>query len=246
MRNLFAIGFLAASLVQEQAAIPPPPLPEQSAQPVPQASPENRELIIPAGTRIQVTLSSPIRTKIARRGDAVRAVTAFPVASNGQVAIPAGTYLEGVLEKVLKRGPSGHPGLQMHFTRIVFASGYTVSLQKATAVARTIIPSDNAAPAVAPSSSPGQVAYSEAFGPTPQQPPPTLTPPPMPGPHMGTVIGIGVAVAVAGIVGGILWARHPRGDVVFDVGSPFEVVLDSPVSLQLDRVSAADASPAVP
>jgi hypothetical protein len=237
MRNPLAVGFLAASLLQETAPAPPPPQTDQTTQAQAEASRDSKELTVPAGTRIQVALSSPIRTKIARRGDTVRAVTAFPVALNGQVAIPAGTYLEGVLEKVLKRGPSGHPGLQMHFSRMVFASGYTVSIQKATAVASNF--REDSAPA-SQGVSPADSASVEAFGQTPQ-PPPTLTPPPMPGPHIGTVVGIGVGLAAAGIIGGILWSRHLRGDVVFDVGSPFEVVLDSPVSLEIDRVSSAAA-----
>jgi hypothetical protein len=242
MRSPLAVGFLAASLLQEAAPAPTPPPTEQTTHTPAESSPQNRELTIPAGTRIQVTLASPIRTKIARRGDAVHAMTAFPVASNGQVAIPAGTYLEGRLEKVLKRGPSGGPGLQMHFTRIVFANGYTVSVEKATAVAGNR-PVDSAPGKV--STPAGGVASGEAFGPSPQQPPPpTLTPPPMPGPHIGKAVGIAVGVLAAGIIGGVLWSRHLRSDVVFDVGSPFEVVLDSPLSVELDRVSeAASASP---
>ena len=234
MRNFMVVGFLAASLLQEQAPAPPTP-PEPDAQ----ATTPKPNVTVPAGTRIQVTLNSPIRTKLARRGDIVYAVSAFPVAINGQMAIPTGTYLEGMLEKVLRRGPSGHPGLQMHFTRMVFASGYTVALQKATAVASALSPTGNlprdSASSIEPANT-GAVASAEAFGPTPQQQPPTLTPPPMPGPHIGTVIGIGAGVTAAGIVGGILWARHIRGDVVFEVGSPFEVVLDSPVCVQTDHI----------
>ena len=242
MRNLVIVGFLAASLVQEQAPVRPPSQPAPEAQ----ASAPNRQLTIPAGTRIQAALSNPIRTRIARRGDAVRAVTTFPVAFNGQVAIPAGTYLEGVLEKVLKRGPSGGPGLQIHFARIVFATGYTVSLQKATAVASNRSAMENVSAGSAPTTEGVSTVIAvapEAFGPTPQQPPPpNLAPLPMPHPHIGLFVGLTVAMAAAGIVGGILGARHLRGDVIFGVGSPFEVVLDSPVSLEMDQVTAADAS----
>ena len=247
MRNLVIVGFLAASLMQEQAPVPPAFQPEPESQ----APAQNRQFTIPAGTRIQVTLSSPIRTRAAHRGDAVHAVTAFPVALNGQVAIPAGTYLEGVLEKVLKHGPSGGPGLQIHFTRMVFSTGYTVSLQKATAVASNRSPMENVPAGSAPNTqgdSTGPVLIPAAFGPTPQFPPPTptpiLTPPPMPKSHIGAFIGLTVALAAAGLVGGILWTRHLRGDVIFDVGSPFEVILDSPVSLELDQVTAADVSSA--
>ena len=244
MRCLVILGLFAANacLAQEQAPTPPPSQPEPSAQP----SAQDHEITVPAGTRIQVSLSNPIRTRYARRGATIHAVTAFPVALNGQVAVPAGTYLEGVLEKVVKRGPSGHPGLQMHFTRMLFASGYSVLLEKATAVASALGPNGNM-PASSPTPGQGIAAggleSAQAFGPTPQQPP-VLTPPPMPGPKIGTVVGIGLGVAAAGIIGGILWARHLRNDVLFDVGSPFEVVLDSPVSVDINLVARLDASPA--
>jgi hypothetical protein len=245
MRCLVMLGLFAASAswAQEQAPTPPRSQPEPNAQP----AAEDHEITVPAGTRIQVSLSNPIRTRFAHRGDTVHAITAFPVALNGRVAVPAGTYLEGVLERVIKHGPSGHPGLQMHFTRMLFASGYSVLLEKATAVASVLHPSGNISGS---SSANGQgvaasgFASPQVFGPPPQQPP-VLTPPPMPGPKIGTVIGIGLGVTAAGIIGSILWMRHLRNDVLFDVGSSFEVVLDSPVSLDINLVAGPEASAAV-
>lgn len=240
---LALVGLFAAAacLAQEQAPPPPPSPPHAASQASSQdqQDQQDQEVTIPAGTRIQVVLTNPIRTKYARRGDIIHAVTAFPVAFNGQVVIPAGTYLEGVLEKVIKHRPSGYPGLQMHFTRMLFASGYSVLLEKATAVAGAVHPSEDVPAA---SLSGGQVTASgfasPQFGPTPP-PPPVLTPPPMPGPKIGTVVGIGLGVTAAGIIGGILWAHHLRNDVLFDVGSSFEVLLDSPVSLNIDLVAPA-------
>ena len=79
---------------------------------------EKQTITIPVGTRIPLALASPITSK-ARPGDAVRAVTGFPVTVGTQLAIPVGTYVEGVIDKVTKGGRSG-PSLQMHFTRILF------------------------------------------------------------------------------------------------------------------------------
>jgi hypothetical protein len=47
-----------------------------------------------------------------------------------QLAIPVGTYVEGVLDKVTKGGRSG-PSLKMHFTRLDYVNGYSVDIDDA-------------------------------------------------------------------------------------------------------------------
>jgi hypothetical protein len=56
---------------------------------------------------------------------------------------------------------------------------------------------------------------------------------------MGTVAGIAVGTAAAGIVTLVLLGRHRSVDTLFDAGWQFEMVLESPVSLDADRVAAA-------
>ena len=51
------------------------------------------------------------------------------------MAIPAGTYVEGELVKVTKRGPAGPAGLEIQFTRVIFESGYIVELDGARLLA---------------------------------------------------------------------------------------------------------------
>jgi hypothetical protein len=79
---------------------------------------------------------NPIWAKTAKAGDSVRAVTAFPVTIGTQVMLPPGTFVEGTLEKVIKRDATGYPALQAHFTKIVFANGYAVLLAGTIAQAR--------------------------------------------------------------------------------------------------------------
>jgi hypothetical protein len=213
---------------------------QQAAPPVQtQAPPEMQKqtLTIPAGTRVPLTLTSPMRARAMRKGDSVRAVTAFPVTAGQQVAIPAGTYVEGVIDRIIKRGPTGSTGLQMHFTRIVFPNGYNVPLENATAVAKSGGTGANS-PGASASGSNSAAGYAEGF----QQPPPP-TPPPLPkvGPSIGTVVGIGVGVTAATTVGLILLGRHRAGDIVFDSGYQFEMVLETSLVLDADRVAAAMA-----
>lgn len=108
--------------------------------------PASQVATIPAGARIPLTLTNQITTK-SRRGDAIRAMTAFPVTVDTQVAIPVGTYVEGVIDSVNRRTPS----VEIHFTRLVFSSGYTVSLQ-AESVQANMIRHDEASPTTAAAS----------------------------------------------------------------------------------------------
>ena len=95
-------------------------------------------IIIPPRTRVTLALSSPVWAKTAKAGDAVYATTAFPVASNGTMLIPPGTYVLGQIDAVTKPGWRTPRALfQMHFSKIIFASGYTLELAEAPAQAAT-------------------------------------------------------------------------------------------------------------
>lgn len=99
---------------------------------------ETGTIVIPPGTRITLALTSPIWAKTAKPGDAVYATTAFPVASNGMMFIPPGTYILGQIDAVTKPGWRTPRALfQMHFSKIIFANGYTLELAEAPAQAAT-------------------------------------------------------------------------------------------------------------
>src|ERR1700685_4253622 len=55
-----------------------------------------------SGTKIPLTLKQGITTKSARPGDPVYAQTAFPITADNQIAIPAGTYVQGEGRQVLR------------------------------------------------------------------------------------------------------------------------------------------------
>jgi hypothetical protein len=85
--------------------------------------------VIPAGSRIPLTLSQAISTKNAREGDAVYAQTAFPFVLNDRILVPAGTYIQGRISHVERAGRvKGRAELLIHFTSLIYPSGYTVML----------------------------------------------------------------------------------------------------------------------
>ncbi len=221
----------------------PQPVSQPSAQ---SPNPANQNITIPAGTQVSLKLVSPITTK-SRPGDAVRAVSAFPVTVGTQVAIPVGTYVEGVIQKVNKRRPA-----QMQFTRLVYANGYTVPINGEYLQAR-MVDERVVAPTVATASAPdAQAESAPAFEPAAaftgdgepndailaQQSP--LPPLPQPQSHIGTVVGLAVAGAAALVVTAVIFHHRAGYDgVLFGTGWQFEMNLQEPISVDAANVAAA-------
>jgi hypothetical protein len=88
-----------------------------------------QELVIPAGTKVPVELKHAISTHGTRAGDAVYAETTFPVVANDRVLIPAGTYVQGRISQIQRGGRiKGRAQVLMHFTSLIYPTGYTVML----------------------------------------------------------------------------------------------------------------------
>src|SRR2546421_12992133 len=88
-----------------------------------------RAITLPTGTKVAVALTGPLWSKTAHAGDGVYAVSVFPVAVAQHMAIPPGTYIEGRID-LIKRPTWIVPRAEfrMHFTKLIFANGYTVDL----------------------------------------------------------------------------------------------------------------------
>jgi hypothetical protein len=237
--TLFIGLFTVSGCFAQEQSSSNPPAPQNP--PAMQSDAQNQMVTIPAGTKVPVTLTVPIRSRSSRRGDPVRAVTAFPVTIGTRLAIPAGSYVDGTLEKVKNSGPGGNPELQVHFTRIVFTNGYTVSLDAIIMQAKADDPDARFAVASATDEdlSPGATL---AFQQRPSQALPPLPPlPPLPKPNVGVIVGVVAGVAVVGIVAAILVGRH-RGApdyTLYDVGSQFDLVFQTAITLDGARVAAA-------
>jgi len=120
------LGGIAAAQMTPTSAPTPTPTPDQAAPAVDAAKPM---LIIPAGTRVPLSLKQAISTKTARDGDPVYAETAFPFVVNERVVIPAGTYIQGKIERAQRGGHvKGRAEVLIHFTSMIYPNGYTVLL----------------------------------------------------------------------------------------------------------------------
>ena len=222
MKMVLAVLLMSACPCWAQEVPPERATPGEEQTP---SAPTESTITVPAGTRVELALANPLRGDVARVGDSVRAVTTFPVTVGKELAIPEGTFLEGSIVKIGKRGSTLFDGLDIRFRQEVFANGYNLALDGSVVNAKAVLAG-------------GPLGLMAS---TFQQPP---TPPPLPqlGPPKGAVIGAVVGGMAAFVVTAVLLQRHrlpqePRRD--FDTGFQFEIVLESPLTLDHARVASA-------
>jgi len=129
------LGFsIAAGSAVAQAQQPASgPVPPQNSQQVPggtSSAPANQmTFVVPAGTKIPLTLTSALSTKTATPGDAVYLHTNFPVIVGGRVVIPAGVFVQGYVDGLQRGGKvKGRAELMMHFVSMAFPNGVVIAL----------------------------------------------------------------------------------------------------------------------
>ena len=223
MRSLAILCLLAISALAQEPAVKP-------ASPANPASTNASELIIPAGTKVALALKHAISTKATREGDAVYAETTFPVVAESRVLIPAGTYVQGRISHIKQAGRlNGRAEVLMHFTTLIYPSGYTVLLpgavENAPGVDKTKIKDDEGTiradgqtaekvGTIAGTAATGTVIGAATHGGT------------------GALIGAGVGGAVGTAIG--LLTRG--NDVKMDAGTTLEMVIQRDVTLDASRV----------
>jgi hypothetical protein len=99
-------------------AAPTPPSPASAV-----AVPQQNQIVLPPGTRIQLALLSSVSTKYAQNGDRVYLETAFPVFVSGRLVVPRGSYVTGTLTKPAPA--KGKPGLYLRFDSLTLPNGVT-------------------------------------------------------------------------------------------------------------------------
>lgn len=123
---------MAGCAAAQTAAAPAAPVAatqETSATPPQPAASTSPKLTIPAGTKVPLALKQAISTKTAKEGDPVYCETTFPFVVNDRIVIPAGTYIQGKISHIQRAGRvKGRAELLMHFTSMIYPSGYTVML----------------------------------------------------------------------------------------------------------------------
>ncbi len=132
-RLLGALLMAGCAVAQTPAASSPQPTTGQTpavpaAAPA-QAAPASSVLTIPSGTKVPLALKQAISTKTAKEGDPVYCETTFPFVVDDRIVIPAGTYVQGKISRIQRPGRvKGRAELLMHFTSMIYPSGYTVML----------------------------------------------------------------------------------------------------------------------
>ncbi|MGA8087207.1 MAG: hypothetical protein WCA10_07870 [Terracidiphilus sp.] len=200
-------------------------------------------ITVPMGTLVALNLITSIKSKSTRPGDPVRAVVAFPLAIGSRVAIPAGTYVEGVVDKVNAHPRAGgSASVQLRFTRLLFANGYSVPLVATNVQANFLVPdAKTQATYQLADARDGAPYLGEGFAASGQNPP-QLPPLPSMGPSPGALAGIGIG-AGAGILVLSLVIGHHRANsadfILFDAGWQFQMALQEPLALDPAQISAA-------
>jgi hypothetical protein len=224
------------------------PASSQTSQEQPHLTPRNGVLTAPpvapppaqliqlsSGTKIPLTLKQGITTKSARPGDPVYAQTAFPITANNQIAIPAGTYVQGEVRQVVRPGRvKGRAELQMSFTSMIFPNGYTVMLPGA--VQNTPGSTSNSMKGTEGTIQ-GDSSKGKDVG--------TIVGATIPGAGIGAIAdgskGAAIGAASGGILGlaTVLLTRGP--EVTLGTGDSVEMVLESNIELDPAQVHKAAA-----
>ena len=188
------------------------------------------ELTIPAGTKVPLALKHAISTKATREGDAVYAETTFPVVVDNRVLIPAGTYVQGRISHIKQAGRiNGRAEVLMHFTTLIYPSGYTVFLpaavENAPGVDKTKINDEEGT-----IRADGQTA--EKVG--------TIASTTASGTVIGAATGGGkgalIGAGIGGAVGTAIGLLTRGNDVKMDAGTTLEMVIQRDVPLDASRV----------
>lgn len=253
MRIVLTLLLASGIALGQTAEAPKPadaPAPPQSVQAEPVAAapapaqaetPHDRNaLVIPAGTKIPLTLAQAISTKNAREGDAVYAQTAFPFVLNDRILVPAGTYIQGKIMHTEKAGRAGSKRAEIliHFTSMIYPSGYTVMLPGSVdntpgADNKGVKDSEGT---IQQDSNAGQRVEDAAKGAAV-------------GATVGSVGGLAAGGlngarygGLAGIAGGVAWALLKHGpDVKLDVGTSIEMEIQREVKVDGTRIQVAKA-----
>lgn len=84
---------------------------------------------LPSGTKVELAVLQPVWAISAKVGDPFYTQVSFPAVTDNHVALPAGAYVLGTIEAVTKPTRRTNRGeIDVLFTKIILANGYTVML----------------------------------------------------------------------------------------------------------------------
>lgn len=134
-------GFMKYRRDSFTATTPPPPATPEISRPAPAPAPlpavatgrptlarrpdppAPNEIVIPAGTHIPLAFRNTVDTRHSHEGDNIYLETAFPVARDGQVVIPRGSFVNGVITQVKQAGRVGKGEISIRFDTLALPNG---------------------------------------------------------------------------------------------------------------------------
>ena len=189
-------------------------------------------LTIPAGTRVPLTLKQAISTKTARDGDPVYAETAFPFVVNERVVIPAGTYIQGKITRVQRGGHiKGRAELLVHFTSMIYPSGYTVMLGGS-------VENTPGAEKTSMKDSEGTIRQDSDAAKKAKEAAGTATTGAVIGAITNGAKGAGIGAGIGGVAGLAIGTLSRGADVRLEPGTSIEMEIQREVQVDASRISS--------
>jgi hypothetical protein len=238
---LLGVSLLSASSLNAQQSAPaaapeaaPAAQPAPAAAAQPAAAPVSDEpiFVVPAGTKIPLSLRSAISTSTNKAGDAVYLTSDFPVIVGGRVVIPAGVYVQGYIDGVERGGKmKGRAQIMMHFVSMAFPNGVVIALPGAV---------DNV-PGVQNAKVKDKEGLVEANGNSKTQDVMTVGGATVAGASVGGLagwaggapgIGIGVGAGAGAAVGLVEMLAKHGSDITFPAGTNVVMVMQRPLQVQ--------------
>jgi len=215
---------------------------QQMAAPVtPAVRPAEQWLVIPSGTKVLLVLKNSISSKNAKKGDGVYLESSFPITQDGHVVIPAGTYVQGVIDEVKRPGRvKGRGEILMHFTTLVYPNGYTVQLPSSAVESADSTDSQTVADKEGTVRSQGTKGRDAA----------TIATATAGGTGIGAAVsggkgaGIGAGIGAAIGLGSVLLSRGE--EVRLYQGTTVEMVLNRQLRIDASKVDSTNRQPFVP
>ena len=131
---VLALMFLEGAVAYSQTT---PPQGEASQTRSSAANPPKpaEAIVVPAGTQVAMVLTHPLDSKSFGRAGEIYAQLTAPVVVDGRVVIPAGAFVQGRVEKLLRRGARGE--FLLKSLLLIFPDGYAATLPGPTSLQTT-------------------------------------------------------------------------------------------------------------
>ena len=214
-------------------------------------------ITLPAGTRFALVLTHPVQSRYIHHGDDIYAQVTSPVDSGNQMVVPPGTFVQGTVDRLEQKG--GRAFLHLQSMAITFSDGYvapvsgpiTLDSNEGYAVkdpgsrrmmSTFLLPAAGAGLGALIGHSVGtsQDVMTTTLPPGCVGPPPgclssSMTIPGSKGKDTAIGAGIGAAAGMIASMAVLFSSRH----FYMDAGSPVEMTLERPMTLQQDEVAKA-------